>query len=111
MKTAPRIVYANARRVGLAESSRMLLFHLLQQEYRGTDNAQASTRMIEDERNYLRERVGHKPGTAIILERMLSGLYEDARTQFCTQEGGIGHLPPQACPYTLESLLQASGRA
>lgn len=106
-RAAPRIVYANARRVGLAESSRMLLLHLLQQEYRGTDNAQVDASMIEFERSYLRERVGHKPGTALILERMLSGLYEDARTQFCTQTSSLGRLPPQACPYTLESLLHA----
>lgn len=106
MKTAPRIVYSNARRVGLAESSRMLLLHLMQKEYRVTESVQVDSNVIEYERNYLRERVGHKPGTALILERMLSGLYEDARTQFCSQAGVGGHLPPQACPYTLQSLLQ-----
>ncbi len=108
MKTAPRIVYSNARRVGLAESSRMLLLHLMQQEYRNAGSIHVDTSAIEHERKYLRERVDHKPGTALILERMLSGLYEDARTLFCSQTGSSGHLPPPACPYTLDSLLQGA---
>ena len=100
--TAP-IMYPNTRRVGLADSSRSLLFHLLQREYQPENKTQTTAKIIEQERRYLRERVGLKPGTAIILEKMLTGLYEDARYQLSKRSKNI---PPQACPYTLQSLLE-----
>ena len=103
--TAP-IMYPNTRRVGLADSSRSLLFHLLQREYQPENKIQTTAKIIEQERRYLRERVGLKPGTAIILERMLTGLYEDARHQLAILPKSTNDTPPQACPYTLQSLLE-----
>lgn len=105
MKTSTRIVYPHARRVGLAESSRLLLLHILQSEYGLEDGEQTETDAIEHERRYLRDRIGRKPGTALILEHMLMGLYEDAREQLRQQVDNLKQLPPPGCPYTLDKLL------
>lgn len=55
--TAP-IMYSNIRRVGLADSSRSLLFHLLQREYQPENKAQMTAKIIEQERRYLRKGLG-----------------------------------------------------
>ena len=106
MNKNTRAVYSNTRRIGLAESSRLLLLHILQNEYGMADDQQTGTQAIEQERRYLRERIGRKPGTAMILEHMLAGLYEDAREQLRLLAGHPERLPPPGCPYTLARLLE-----
>lgn len=104
-----QVAYPNTRRVGLAESSRLLLFHLLQQEYGQDHHSTAELEHIESERRHLRERVSRKPGTVFVLERILTDLYDDARQQW---QGTVAHanrLPPSCCPYTLASLLGIQG--
>lgn len=95
------------QRVGLVDSSRQLLFLLLQHEYR-QDGTDAQETAIELERRYLSERLASKPGTAIFLERILSDLYEDARQQLQRITVKGNPLPPPGCPYTLASLLGTS---
>lgn len=101
-----RAVYSNTRRIGLAESSRLLLLHILQNEYGMDNDQQTRTQAIEQERRYLRERIGRKPGTAMILEHMLASMYEDAREQLRLRAGHPERLPPPSCPYTLARLLE-----
>ncbi|MBU0655264.1 MAG: DUF29 domain-containing protein [Gammaproteobacteria bacterium] len=101
-----RSIYPLTQRVGLVDSSRQLLFHLLQNEYRRGNSADQDAAAIELERRYLRERLARKPGTAIFLERILSDLYEDAREQLQQAALKGETLPPPGCPYTLASLLE-----
>lgn len=99
-----RNIHPLNQRVGLVDSARQLLFLLLQSEYQQGDNRDQDA-AIELERRYLRERLVHKPGTAIFLQRIIGDLYEDARQQMqhAAFKGKI--LPPPGCPYTLSSLL------
>ncbi|MBJ6611705.1 MAG: DUF29 family protein [Candidatus Thiothrix moscowensis] len=103
--------YTTTRRVGLAESSRILLFHLMKKEFQeqGGETEQEDLAVIERERCFLRERVSHKPGTVVFLERVLGDLYDDAR-RYLLDEGQYHQIPPPGCPYTLSGLLEIEAR-